>query len=232
MRVEFKLLTAEPVPVWAAAVDVKTYEHRSPLRNIDLRKSFDVLRRYVEYRGVKWDRLQAILATGVDVEPTTHPIFVSDFDKAWEYGRWPKVVMAFDGRQLQPTYREVILSDTTADEIAQLMVDYPTRIESVAGDRVWLTRFPAADPRAASSYEAAFARWIPGDPFDALLAVFVFVPEGVSELDALGARLGQLRRTSNALPVVASGVILMAKQVVRASMVSRTSSSLAGPRGA
>lgn len=26
-------------------------------------------------------------------------------------------------------------------------------------------------------YEREFARWIPGNPFDALLAVFVFMPE-------------------------------------------------------
>jgi hypothetical protein len=65
----------------------------------------------------------------------------------------------------------------TADEIARLMADYPTRIEVVAGERLWLTRFPETDTRAASLYEAAYARWIPGDPFDVLLAVFVFMPE-------------------------------------------------------
>jgi hypothetical protein len=86
--------------------------------------------------------------------------------------------MAFDGTHLERTYREVIISDTAADEINRLMVDYPTRVEDLAGERLWLTRFPKTDTRATSAYEREFARWIPGDPFVALLAVFVFVPEG------------------------------------------------------
>jgi hypothetical protein len=177
MQVEFTLWPGLQVPVWIAAVDAKTYQHRSPIGDVDLMLSFDVLQRYVEYRGVGLDRLQTILTTGVDVEPTTATIFVAEFEKAWEYGGWPKVVMAFDGKQLERTYRDIIISDTNADEIARLMVDYPTRIEDASGERLWLTRLEAIDSRAGTPYEYGFARWIPGDPFDALLAVFVFTPE-------------------------------------------------------
>ena len=95
--VEFTLLAAQPVPVWTAAVDAKTHRYHPPITEDDLCESFDVLSWDTDFRGVGLDRLQTILATGVDVEPTTAPIFVSDFDKAWEYGGWPKVVMAFDG---------------------------------------------------------------------------------------------------------------------------------------
>lgn len=175
--VEFKLLATQPVPVWTAAVDAREHGYHPPITERALRDSFDVLSWDTEFRGVGLDRLQTILATGVDVEPTTAPIFVSDFDKAWEYGGWPKVVMAFDGRQLERTYREVIISETAADEIAQLSVDYPTRVEVPAGERLLLTRFPESDTRATSGYEREFARWIPGDPLVALLAVFVFIPE-------------------------------------------------------
>ncbi|MGH3165418.1 MAG: hypothetical protein ACRDN0_05935, partial [Trebonia sp.] len=94
-----------------------------------------------------------------------------------EYGDWPKVVMAFDGMKLKRTFREIVISEVTADEIEQLMNDYPTCIKDDAGERLWLTRFAATDPRAASPYEYGFARWIPDNPFDALLAVFVFMPE-------------------------------------------------------
>ena len=176
--VEFKLLADRPVSVWTAAVDAKAHQVHPPVTERSLRESFDVLSWDTEFRGVGLGRLPAILAAGVDVEPTTAPIFVSDFDKAWEYGGWPKVVMAFDGTHLERTYREVIISDTAADEINRLMVDYPTRVEDLAGERLWLTRFPKTDTRATSAYEREFARWIPGDPFVALLAVFVFVPEG------------------------------------------------------
>ena len=43
---------------------------------------------------------------------------------------------------------------------------------------IWLTQFPITDPRAASSCEAEFARWIPGNPFDALQATHTRVPAG------------------------------------------------------
>jgi hypothetical protein len=184
LSLEFKPLVDQPVPVWVATVGEKT--HRPPITELTLRKSFNMLSKYVEFRGVEVGRLPTILATGVDVEPTTAPIFVSDLNKAWEYGDWPKVVMAYDGRCLEYTYREITISETTTDEIARLMMDYPTKIESPDGDRVWLTRLPETDTRAATPYEAAFARWIPENPFDALLAVFVFIPEIDSPLTAYG----------------------------------------------
>jgi hypothetical protein len=90
----------------------------------------------------------------------------SDFDKSREYEDWPKVIMAVDGMHLDYTYRE-ITSDTPADEAARLTLEYPTRIQDRSGERIWPTRLPETDPRAASSYEAELARCIPRDPFDA-----------------------------------------------------------------
>ena len=84
--VQFTLRATQPVPVWTAAVDAKTHQHHPPITQRALRKSFDMLNWHTEFRGVGFDRLPTILATGVDVEPATAPIFVSDFDKAWEYG--------------------------------------------------------------------------------------------------------------------------------------------------
>jgi hypothetical protein len=177
--VEFQQLFAQPVPVWAAKMDTKTNRYnKAPLGHAELRKTFDVLHRSVKFRGVELDRLPTVLAAGVDVEPTTAPIFVSDFEKAWEYGGLPKAVMAFDGKLLEPTYREVIVAETTDDEIVKLMADYPTRIEVASGERLHLSRFPETDPRAASRYEMEYARWIPGDPFEALVAVFLFLSDG------------------------------------------------------
>jgi hypothetical protein len=87
--------------------------------------------------------------------------------------------MALDGERLDRPYRE-IPSDTRAEEVARLMPDYPNRIPSLSGERIWLTRLPAADTRAATACEVGYARWIPGNPFDAQRAVFVFMPEGDS----------------------------------------------------
>jgi hypothetical protein len=174
--VDFEPVAGQRAPVWTAVVDEKRHRNSPPIKQFELQIEFQAaLNPHAEFRGVGLDRLPTILAKGVDVEPTTAPIYVSNLEKAWEYGGLPKVVMAFDGRHLQRTYREVI-SDAPDDEIARLMVDYPNRIESRDGKRLWLTRLP--ETSADSSYEVNFARWIPGDPFDALLAVFVFKLEG------------------------------------------------------
>jgi hypothetical protein len=136
--VDFEPVVGQRVPVWAAVVDKEKHRIRPPISQFMLPFKFPALNwENAEFRGVGLDRLPTILATGVDVEPTTAPIWVSTFEKAWEYGGLPKVVMAFDGSHLER------LPDTSAN----------------------------------SPYEV-FARWIPGDPFDALLAVFVFKLEG------------------------------------------------------
>jgi hypothetical protein len=71
-------------------------------------------------------------------------------------------------------------SDTVAEEVARLMLEYPTRIESSSGERIWLTRLPETDTRATTPYEVEYARWISGNAFGALRAVFVFLPEDYS----------------------------------------------------
>jgi hypothetical protein len=45
--------------------------------------------------------------TGIDVEPTDARIYVAGLEKSWEYGGWPKVIMALDQEQLESTYREI-----------------------------------------------------------------------------------------------------------------------------
>jgi hypothetical protein len=173
---QFTQLTDTPVPVWVTTVDAEQWNYRPPIDDIDLLKSFDLLERWPTFRAVSCDRLPAILTAGIDAEPTTDPIYVGDFEKSWEYGGWPKVIMALDPRQLERTYRE-IPADTPPDDIARLMQDYPTRCDSENGGSIWLTRLQDSDPRATSAYEWQYGRWVPGNPVDALIAVFVFMPE-------------------------------------------------------
>jgi hypothetical protein len=60
------------------------------------------------------------------------------------------------------------------------MQDYPTRFGSEGGESIWLTRLKASDSRATSAYEWRYGHWVPGNPFDALIAVFVFTPESAA----------------------------------------------------
>lgn len=173
---EFKRVADALVSVWAAEIDVERYAYQPPISAVELLMSFDLVERWPDFRGVSYDRLPTILETGIDVRPTTAPIFVDDFEKAWKYGGWPKVIMALDAERLERTYRE-IAAGTPADEVSRLLQDYPRRLESEDGEFIWLTRLPASDTRATTAYERYYARWIPGNPMDALIAVFLFMPE-------------------------------------------------------
>lgn len=126
------------------------------------------------YRAVSADRLPAVLENGIDVEPTDSVIYADKaFGKAWEYGGFPKMVLALNPDELEPTYREVP-TDTPADEIAEIRKDYPTVLTSSDGEWLWCSRLDEDDGGTAKSYERLYARWIPGNPFDALRSVFVF----------------------------------------------------------
>jgi hypothetical protein len=130
------------------------------------------------FRGVSFNRLAAVLETGIDVVPSDSVIYVSDFDKAWEYGRLLKVVLALDRDHLDRTYREVP-ADTPEDEITRLACKFPSIEKSRDGSRLWLSRMGEDDPRRTTSYEINYARWIPGDPKRALRAIFIFANERI-----------------------------------------------------
>ncbi len=178
-----KLLTQLPVPIWQVEMDFPG-EHQLP--------SFDLLGFLIElqkehpdsklilgcdYRGVPYEKLTQVLKSGVDVEPTDSHIYVDFIDKAWEYGGWPKIILAFDTDSLKHTYVETTF-DINPDEMNRLKVIYPSSLISKNGKSVWLSRLPEGDPRIASTYETQYARYIPGNPFDALRYVLVFTPHG------------------------------------------------------
>src|SRR5262249_46250788 len=125
------------------------------------------------FRAVGADRLSAILSNGIDVEPTRSVIMVDCFEKAWEYGGWPKVMQALDWSCLDQSWRE-IPTDTPPGELTELRKIFPALLTSIDGSKLWLSRLPEGDPRIASSYEVSYGRWIPGNPFEALKAILVF----------------------------------------------------------
>ena len=129
------------------------------------------------YRCVGLNKLEYIFSKGVDVDPVDHEIYTTTFfDKAWEYGGWPKVAMAFDASQLEKTYIEVP-SDLGSVELEKLRKTYPTLERTESGETLWLTRLSEGDPHIAKSYEIEYGRWIPGDPLNALRALIVFTDD-------------------------------------------------------
>lgn len=127
-------------------------------------------------RAVSIDRLRYITTFGCDVEPTTAPLYVDHVDKALEYGDWPKVLEIFHAGRLERTYAEVP-SDTAPDQLAALTRTFPTKVPSADGKWFWLSRLAADDPRLAKPYEMDYARWIPGDPWEVLVACVILVSD-------------------------------------------------------
>lgn len=117
------------------------------------------------FRGVPLASLPAVLQNGVDVYPTTSVIFVAELDKALEYGN---VILALRWDSLRPTFKHITVENPQEVETAR--AGFPTVIE-LDDHSLWCTRLEQNDPRIATDYEIAYARWIPGNAWDALKAV-------------------------------------------------------------
>lgn len=130
----------------------------------------------LQYRGVSVERLSNVLENGVDVLPTTAPIYCDFFDKALEYGGLPKLVMGFDVTHLDKTFREVP-SSIDSKKLDELIEVYPTIEKSIDDSTLWLSRLQYDDPRRTSNYEIEYAYWIPKSPWRALKVVFIIDAE-------------------------------------------------------
>jgi hypothetical protein len=131
-----------------------------------------------QFRGVPFERFGRVIATGIDIEPTTAHVYVDGFDKALEYGDWPKVVLALKNDALRHTGRRV-RSDISPAELSALRQEYQTTRRSDDGQWLWLSRLPKDSTAVGTAYEMDYARWIPGNPKEALRAVFVLTHPSV-----------------------------------------------------
>jgi hypothetical protein len=187
--IEPRLVRREPVPLFQLEIAGAQYTVHPPFDH------FALLQRASElsgvdlwdcgFRGINASKLPSVIRNGIDVDPTTSIVFVDDFEKAWEYGQWPKIIIALDWSKLDHTFREVPAA-TSSEELTSLCAKFPTKRVSKDGSLLWLSRLGDNDPRVTTEYEVAYARWIPGNPFDALRAVFAF---GLTDAD-LSAAVG------------------------------------------
>lgn len=168
------LLNEAPVPIYHlnTPTDWQSIKLVVPiLMDFEL-MSLKSLQVSLDFRCVAFDRLQTVLQTGVDVEPADMPIYVADYKKALEYGGSQKIMLVYDTQSLHRTYREVAVS-TPDSELTELSNRFPTRLISEDGTRFWYSRLPEGHYALSSDYEIEYARWIPGDPFDALKAIIL-----------------------------------------------------------
>lgn len=125
------------------------------------------------FRAVKADRLPQVLATGIDVEPTDRHLYVDNFEKAMEYGGWPKVMLALDWDHLQQPFRRV-RPGTAPEQVEAWRRTYPREVRDAA-DRLFLVR---ASITRFDQYDIDYGLWIPGSPWDALRALLVVADPG------------------------------------------------------
>ena len=170
-----QLITKDPVPVFVLNME-------GDIGLVNCSNSFALLdaasdmcgTQFCQYlfRGVAGAKLKNILTHGIDVTPTDSVIFCNTFEKAFEYGDFPKGIIALDPNCLDRTFRETEFN-IPDEEVAALRKTFPTMLISEDGKKRWFSRLPEDDRRIALDYETVYAKWIPGDPKEALKAVFL-----------------------------------------------------------
>jgi len=104
-------------------------------------------------------------------------MYLSSVEKAMEYGNGfeddtCKLLLLYDKQFMQRTGVQ-IFSDTPLAKIDEYKKTYPTELCDNEGNLCWLSRLQPNDRHVGTPYEAEYAFWIPGDPFEALVAIFV-----------------------------------------------------------
>lgn len=139
------------------------------------------------FRGVEPTRLSQVQEFGCDVNPSTAPIYASEYaEKAMEYGN---LVMVFDSTKLDKTYRRVPKSESP-EILSRLKEEYPTAIEE--DEHWWFSLLPPDNRRTGTLYESHYTFFIPGDPHEALLMIFLMG----NDLNSLRAEFQQCARSS------------------------------------
>jgi hypothetical protein len=131
-------------------------------------------------------QLEYILRNGCDADPTDNVISCAEIEKALEYGdsqagqRDPDkvyggVLMSFDASRLSQSSARVKTAALTPELQLELESIYPFSKE--LGGKTYFTRVAPNEKQFGSEYERDFGWFIPGDPFDALVALTIFGQE-------------------------------------------------------
>jgi hypothetical protein len=72
---------------------------------------------------------------------------------------------------LKRTFRH-LPADSPKEELEKARLEFPTIIK-MDDNSLWCTHLHESNPQIAGAYEIENARWIPGDPWGALKAIFL-----------------------------------------------------------
>jgi hypothetical protein len=190
-------LAHQPVPLlalgWAGSHLDQAFEQAVFMLGVQLSDAFGRDVGWPSFRCVGLDRLPVLLRSGSDVEPSNSVIFVDrSASKALEYGGNDKLLLLYDPEQLRSSHCEVA-ADIDPAELAELSKNHPTQLTSKDGTHLWLSRLPEGDRRINSSYEIEYARWIPGDPWQALVGVVALGTDHAALVGLLNREISNCR---------------------------------------
>ncbi len=180
-------LRTQPKPVWVISMARPDLHQKIPFEWVKLFLTLDPACDLINshFRCVDVSRLQHVVLNGVDVWPVNREIYATHFfEKAWEYGGWPKVTLVFDSDQLERSFKEVPVN-IDAEVLAEIKKTYPTMVRTEVEGSFWLSRLAEDDPHIAKPYEREYCRWISGDPFAALKALVIFTDDSALCVDLL-----------------------------------------------
>jgi hypothetical protein len=164
-------MTLESVKVWLVNLDEDEARRRAPLdfeilMQLDREIAFGCI-----FRGVSIAQLEHVLRHGVDVSPTDSVIYADGIDKAWEYGGYPKLILALEQAKLERA-NQGVRPDTTESE--RRLIEY--------------TRLPEPVSEAQLAYAEAYGWWIPDDARGALRGLIIAYPD--SDIQAVSVLIG------------------------------------------
>jgi hypothetical protein len=197
---KYEFWQQDPVPTWGVeAHQGETFDWSAePFINLMRANNSGVT-----MRGVEIGRLPTILSTGIDIDPTDGVIYCEVGDKAYEYGGFPKVIMALRyendaGKQVTFPACRIVFSDSSPESVAEARELYPFDLGRDSEGRARRCRVQPAS-HAELSYLSTYGFFVDGNAWDALAAVFVF---GTREhLDAARAVAEAFRTPSVRAPL-------------------------------
>jgi hypothetical protein len=157
-------------------------------------------------RCVDMSRLDPVLRTGIDVEPSSEAFWadphVSD---ALPHGGDPKLLLVLSRESCLGSLR-CIEPGMTKAEVNALKRDYPYRVIDPHIEGTWFSRLP--NKRANRHREPGQGYWIPGDAQKALLAAIVLSsresrPKAHKMLNGRGATLKRVEEGPEPLTDIA-----------------------------
>jgi hypothetical protein len=125
------------------------------------------------YRGIDPANINNVLCNGVD----RNPFYGTDsFEKALEYGGEYPLVLVLNGSRVENSFSTIYPdADGHAEKLAAARLEFSSdgAYDEVTGR--WLfSRFPESDRGRFTDYEAAYGKYLTGEPQDALLALLRF----------------------------------------------------------